>query len=470
MLRALTAVFFLSSIVLMPACGQPAEDESIIRAEPSSAPLTGKADGTDSADRDCHIVLRSVERSPGPTGYEVDCSTGYCWFVWEGELDVSKEALEAGAEPFVLYRAGLGEWWETAAAPATDLGERYQRFRFRLDEQTLPAGMGGSAIASARIELIPFLRLNGARHFDHNRLPGDLDVYVLDDTTDFGLGDEPSACNESPSAIAHLEMDLGWTTVQRGTLVAAGELILDYDIGRLPECRGTHNGYPAWDVIAHARFQPGGEQVSTSVRAFHTDDGTPLSSGYSVPATISIPPSATEVELWFENRSGAGNDCRSWDSNFGENYRFAVLPEPPAPVGWAGDLGNGFNRECRHVYGLAEPTTLGSWEMQRACLFIDGDVWISGLTDSGGDPAQVLARVEYSIDGAETEKSWLHFVEQAGNNFRYRWSLPRERLMRTDWSEIRWAFLFSTDGVEWYRVGRSSGPEGGDPRTIVNGS
>ena len=51
------------------------------------------------------------------------------------------------------------------------------------------------------------------------------------------------------------------------------------------------------------------------------------------PAEFDIPADATEAQLWFLT---SGRQCtNTWDSNFGENYRFAVTATRPQNALWA---------------------------------------------------------------------------------------------------------------------------------------
>jgi hypothetical protein len=122
-----------------------------------------------------------------------------------------------------------------------------------------------------------------------------------------------------------------WEETRWGTLRQGGYLTVQYDIDRLPGCRGTHDGHPAWDVVAFARFLPGGQILSGSVRGLVTDMGTPTSEGVDLPWTTRIPADAEAVELWFQNHTGAGSSCQSWDSDFGRNYRAEVWPDAEHP-------------------------------------------------------------------------------------------------------------------------------------------
>jgi hypothetical protein len=445
-------------------------------AEGTDGPLLGAADGLDSADRACDVVLRSLRRPSNTTGgYQTECVPGgSCWLVWAGALDVSLDALAAGAEPAVLYSLGSrSQWWEVSAVPADGAGPGFQRFSFRFFDHTVAEGVSTTSFSRTVLAVAPFVRTpDGARHFDHNRNPGDFDDYALSSSNGWSVPEAPAVCpaSEPVASVALLALRAGWTTEQHGALVAGGTAVVDYALERLPECRNTHNGYPAWDLVAHARFAPSGEEQSGSVRGFEYVGGTPTSAAHSVPFTLSIPRGATSVELWFENRSGAGSTCVTWDSNLGANYRFDILAAPPAAVGWAGNVGGSFDRACAHTSGLAEPVTVDSYSRERACMFVDADVWVPGLTDAGARPELVYAQAVWAFDGGAPQSEWLTFVERTGNDFRYRFALPRERMTREAWSTLAYSLRFSTDGVTWSRVGQSDGPDGGADRTIVRGA
>jgi hypothetical protein len=124
-----------------------------------------------------------------------------------------------------------------------------------------------------------------------------------------------------------------WTQTRDGELVQGGELAVDYDLNRLPARRDTFRGAAVWDIIALVRFQPDGQILAASVT-------TPVSSspgGMTVdraPAIVSfpVPGDAASVELWFLNIGFAhfGEPPKAWDSRFGVNYVFTVLPNPSA--------------------------------------------------------------------------------------------------------------------------------------------
>jgi hypothetical protein len=265
----------------------------------------------DLADRDCRVVLRDVARVPdGRGGYQT--STSGSW-IWEGSVEVAGEGV-----PSILYQSGSDPtWWEVEAVAAAEPG----RYHFRLEHHLPGPGMSGTSLARARVQLIPVLRLpGGERLFDHNRHAGDFDTYELSGATgSFAIADDVTACPAADEAV--LRFDAAWNERAEQEVVAGGALIVDYSLVRLDVCRGTHNGYPAWDVVAHARFSPGGQELRASVRGFETLNGFPTTRAYALPARFAVPADATSVELWFEN---FGLWCQAWDSDFGKNYRFSV--------------------------------------------------------------------------------------------------------------------------------------------------
>ena len=52
----------------------------------------------------------------------------------------------------------------------------------------------------------------------------------------------------------------------------------------------------------------------------------------------------------------------------------------------------------------------------------------------------------------------MSFVSCEGNNDRFRWEMTSVDLMCTPGAEPQVTLAFSTDGVEWYRVGLDDGP------------
>lgn len=441
---------------------------------PAAAPLSGVVDGTDHSDHDCLVVLRAASRTQDGPGFETDCSTGACYFVWRVTVDVADEVLEEGGQLGVLYHSGSGDQWWEAEAEMTLEGapEGYQRFLLRVFDHTVGPGMSMTSLMRTQISMIPVVHLpGGGRIFDHNRNSGDFDNYELVEANEWSISDDESVCSAAPAPVGTVEFRAGWTEVQHGAIVAGGQLRLWYDPARLPNCRASYTFAPAWDIEAQGRFLPSGETFSGSIVAFEYDDyGRRIDSPHPGTLEIEVPQDATSVEVWFRNWSGMSHPCEEYDSQFGENYHIEIIrpQDRPNPVHWAGDWGNGLWRGCEHRSGLEEPTSLDSYLMQRACLDVYADVYVPGLTDGTHErPELLLAQVEHSLDETAPQTSWLSYIGRVGNNYRYRWTLPREELNRTEWSELRYAFRFSTDGINWHRIAQNEGPGGGPARTMI---
>ena len=438
------------SVVFFAAACAPATDGV---GALSVAPALGKTDSTDRADHACQVILRSVSRPPdGHGGFEID---GSHW-VWMVDVDV---ATALGADGKVLYHPSASEPWyvfDGLGVPGAPAG--FQRYRARLVDHTTPMpGWSATSIGRAHPELAAYAALSdGGRLFDHNRLASDFANYALDVDHQFQLADD-GACLAAAKPLGTLSFPIAGAPTQRGALVAGGQISVAYDLGRLPTCRATHNGYRFWSLDANVRFLPGGSVATGSVV---TSNGATIS---PAPFVTDIPVGTTGVELWFHNYTP--NDCDAWDSDYSRNYPAPVIAARPAAVGWAGDWGSSFARDCQHQAGVPDPAVIDEYVRERACAFVDADVWAPGVTDAD-HPEWVFADVEWTKN-AVTTHSWLSFVERVGNNARYRWTLPYELRNLSDWTTASYRFRFSTDGVTWYSLGQSQGPDGGAPRQLT---
>lgn len=431
----LPALFVLFAASTFAACAAgpngPAGDDGAV---PARAPLIGKADATatatDVADRECRVVVRRADRIVDARGSGVSVT-----------IDVAEPLLaDPGATPGVLFRADGGGWQEVTAQDAgVEPPSGFRRFTARF-------------AAAQRADFVGLARTTTAvRLFDHNRLPGDLDSFHVDGAG-WSVAEAPDVC-PGAGPIANLAFKGTFVTAQHGAIVAGGKLSVDYDLGRLTTCRDTHNGARFWSLDAYAQFSPGGQVVSGSVVG---SNGTTT---YPQTFTTDVPAGATSVQLWFRNATPPS--CEGWDSNYGKNYAFPVVAAPPVRPAWAGDLGGSFARDCAHRDGLAEPILIDEYVRERACSFVDGDVWVPGISDgSAPNPGFIAAEVEWSRDGAAPLHTWLDDVGRVGNNERFRWTLPYELRNFADWTEVKFALRFSTDGRHWVY------PEGGARRTI----
>lgn len=438
------------AVVLMGCGVQTARtDDGLDDETQVVGPLLG-GDGHDAADRSCAVALRAVTRGAN------DCSSGKCWWTFDGVVDVSAQAAAEGAVPAVLYKNGDASGWSVATAVvASGAPSGFVRYAFTLSRDTIGDGMSATAYARASVQLAPYLlTASGARLFDHNRLPGDFDTYALSQAGGWGVGEAPGVCVGDAVVGRALSFQAGFQTSQRGTLVAGEAVTLTYALERLTDCRGTHNGYPAWDLTAYVKANPSGDVQSGTVRGFDAPNGVPSNAGAkSVPLDVTLPAGTTSIEVWFRNWSGAGSSCEVYDSNYGRNYVFPVAAAAPARPVWAGNPGSSFSRECARREGAPAVETLDSYVQQRACAFVEVEVYVPGLTDAAEGPGGALfAQVESSLDGVAQPAVDATFVGRFGNNWRYHYELPKSGLYYgPKWQTFDYGFRFSSDGRAWLR-------------------
>lgn len=448
------ALPLLAAVVF--ACG-PQEAGVDTQPDPTTtgdAPLLG-SNGQDAAERACHLVLRSAQvawNGPGPV---LDCSSGKCFWVVTGAVDVSETAVAEGAQPWVLYRhIDSSTWSKVQAQAAAGAPGGFKRFTFSISRGGLEDGLSAGALSRTRLELIPYLlTTSGARLFDHNRLAGDFDVYEVTQANGWKVGEAPAVCpGAQPAPVSNLQFHGFFRQTQHGALVAGGSVVLDYDITRLATCRGTHNGHPAWDVRANVRFQPSGTIVEGTVRGFDAPGGTPSNAGaISVPLEVKIPSGSTSAEVWFVNSTGAGSSCVAYDSNFGANYVYPVAAQALPAVGWAGNAQVSLTRNCRADVDLPDTIWLNSYIRERACSFVDVSVWVPGVTDAANANGDFIhAKAELELDGVKLADQWLSWVGPMGNDARFRFDVPRGTLYYgSKWETFNYTFKFSTDGRTW---------------------
>jgi len=130
---------------------------------------------------------------------------------------------------------------------------------------------------------------------------------------DAGNGGDPGG--KADGELTTLTFDADWDEAADGALVAGSPLRIDYDLARLPDCRGETNGSEVWGVTGFASFD-GGAAKSFGVSR--------LSDGKVVPvvAELEVPTGAETVALWFQVNNRWG--CNAYDSNDGSNYKFAI--------------------------------------------------------------------------------------------------------------------------------------------------
>jgi hypothetical protein len=248
---------------------------------------------------------------------------------------------------------------------------------------------------------------------------------------------QTSGAQTAAAPQATLSFNADWSTTQRGALVRGGHVDVSHSPLRVAQC-------PNSTILSFARFQPSGA-IASSDEAFGFD----------------IPSGTTSVELWFH---AVAPGCDAWDSNFGKNWSFPVLAAAPPDVGWAGDWGSSTDRSCTHQAGVKESISIDEYMRERACIFIDLDVWVLGVTDvSAAHPEYLAASVSWSKDGSAPTIEPLEYQRPQWHNARFRWNVPDALRNHDDWSTASYSFSVSSDGMHTHRYAQGSGAE----RTLV---
>jgi hypothetical protein len=114
------------------------------------------------------------------------------------------------------------------------------------------------------------------------------------------------ASRAAGAATATVRFRPDWREDVTGDVRPGGRLRVEYATERLPG-DGDAPAARAQGVVAEVRFEPGGQHHTGRVTG-----GT---------FEVAVPEDAREVMIWFYRTDGGAT---SWDSRFGENYRFPV--------------------------------------------------------------------------------------------------------------------------------------------------
>jgi len=284
-----------------------------------------------------------------------------------------------------------------------------------------------------------------------------------------------------PAAVSTVAFGSDWTEATDRPIVQDGLLRIDFAPSRLRACRATYAGGRAWNIIAGYAFQPGGE---TGAVALYDGDYFAGEAAVTQPQ-VPVPTGATSVALWFSNSDRAG--CVAWDSDFGANYTFPVVPAQGGGVpqpGWAGDWDFlVYHRDPAVRHGDRDPVWY--WDGMagsETVTWVEVQVWIPGLTDQsyGSDAAlraaaaTVQAEAVTDAFAGDGPDGWgttdLEFERKQGNNFVYSFRFWKLRYSMYRNPPIpaglhRYYVRFSTDGGDtWLEAGRG---EGGTRRFVV---
>lgn len=202
-----------------------------------------------------------------------------------------------------------------------------------------------------------------------------------------------------------------------GALQAGKSVRVNYDTDRLTACRGELNGGPGWSITGYWRIDGG------PIRSFEAGGFSP-SHGTSEPV-LPLDRSG-DLEMWFENTSRWG--CRAFDSDFGQNFHFTVLPRQNEP-GWMGNVQSIIERrtcngpcevDMRPVRG---DILYDTWARQRAAIrAMFFEVWKAGVTDF--DNVDLWKQLDVQIHSRHSGSdlwttSYVSLDRRVGNNARY---------------------------------------------------
>lgn len=118
------------------------------------------------------------------------------------------------------------------------------------------------------------------------------------------------------TAPVSITFDGSWNETPSVDPIPVGsQVVVNYDISRLPQCRSTtSSGTPTWTITGHVQLNRG-PVASFWVAGLSPDN--PYQRTLHLPAGVS-----GALVMWFDI-SGPG--CQqAWDSNYGSNYHFAV--------------------------------------------------------------------------------------------------------------------------------------------------
>ena len=132
-----------------------------------------------------------------------------------------------------------------------------------------------------------------------------------------GGSDDPEqqVGNETGKSAVTLSFSADWDETQSGPLVEGKRVDVDYDVERLPDCRGDQNGHPGWTITGN--YMIDGEEARTFWAGGFSPSGPSATSSFKLDGS-------GDLELWFEITSVWG--CHGYDSDYGHNSHFEVEP------------------------------------------------------------------------------------------------------------------------------------------------
>ena len=220
------------------------------------------------------------------------------------------------------------------------------------------------------------------------------------------------------SATPTLSFAADWSIAQSAPLVGGANAVIHYDPARLPNCRATYHGFPAWGITAFYAVD-GGQAFTAPVTSFQNGTVVP------VDATIVVPP-GRDLAIWFSNSDEYG--CNQWDSSYGNNFHFAISDGAPtlhfrwpdwsedqsAPLVAGGDVLVDYDIRrlsiCRQDYN-----GLQSWDVVAWYRFDGGAASSASVTTAVTPYQRVQAPARIATPtGAQAMDLWFENTDRTG--------------------------------------------------------
>ncbi len=216
-----------------------------------------------------------------------------------------------------------------------------------------------------------------------------------------------------PQEAATIRFTPGWDEIVTDGPIEQGGLVrIDYSPERLRTCRATYDGGRTWNIVASWVFHPGGQTGSVPLYVGDYFAGEAAIRQPELP----VPEDATELEVWFSNSDRAG--CVAWDSDFGANYHFPVVPRGGGAIGWVGDPDFViFHRPpARHLGDVDPIYHWDSWLGAETTSRLEIQVWAPGITDRDVAPGQDTGILAQAVLQGLDEPVDLKYLGRRGNN------------------------------------------------------
>jgi uncharacterized protein YraI len=222
----------------------------------------------------------------------------------------------------------------------------------------------------------------------------------------------------APPPAPTLTFAADWSVAQSGPVLSGDKAIIHYDVARLPNCRATYHGLPAWGISAYYAVD-GGQAFNVPVTQFQ--NGTVV----GIDATFNVPP-GRDLAVWF----GASDEygCQQWDSSYGQNFHFALVADAPtlhfrwpswqteqsAPLASGRDFLVDYDIRrlpfCRQDYNGMQ-----TWDVIVQYQFDGGAVQSASLTSAPNDYSRAQAPARLSVPaGAATVELWFENHDRTG--------------------------------------------------------